>query len=119
MEVIGRIGRGREPGNKRSHGQQHDFAHAPQREPRAKRCIGAGGRPGKAALIGADEGKVAANDIWKLGWTTASGTSSMTASAATAMVRMVSVARSIMTPTKTTAIMMKERLVFPAIFARH
>src|SRR6516164_7778454 len=56
---------------------------------------------------------VAANDIWKLGWTTASGTSSMTASAATAMVRMVSVARSIMTPTKTTAIMMKERCVFP------
>ena len=55
MEVVSRIGRGREPSDERGHGQQHDFAHAPQREPRAKRRIGAGRRPGKAALISADE----------------------------------------------------------------
>jgi len=45
----------------------------------------------------------------KLGCTTASGASSMTASAATAMVRSVSAGRSAMTPTSTTAVMMKER----------
>ena len=54
---------------------------------------------------------VAANDIWKLGCTTASGASSRTASAATAMVRSVSAGRSAMTPTSTTAVMMKERCV--------
>ena len=54
---------------------------------------------------------VAANDIWKLGCTTASGASTMTASAATAMVRRVSGCRSAITPINTTAVMMKERCV--------
>src|SRR4029079_8719315 len=54
---------------------------------------------------------VAANDIWKLGWTTAWGEISSTASAATARVRNVSAARSIMTPSNTMAVMTKARWV--------
>jgi hypothetical protein len=42
------------------------------------------------------------------------GASSMTASAATAMVRKVSACRSAITPISTTAVMMKERLSTPA-----
>ena len=41
---------------------------------------------------------VAANDIWKLGWTTASGANTSTSSAATVSVRIVNVGRSSSTP---------------------
>src|SRR6516165_6300560 len=52
----------------------------------------------------------AANDIWKLGWTIASGASSSTPNAATVSVRKVSVGRSTNTPMRTMPIMMKGAL---------
>jgi hypothetical protein len=57
---------------------------------------------------------VAANDIWKLGRTTAYGKISSTASAAKVSVRRVSAWRSHMTPTSAMATMMKERCVATA-----
>ncbi len=81
-------------------------SRTPHKASRAPRDVSAPaaaqGIPRSYAAISAS---VAANDIWKLGCTTASGTSSITANAATAMVRMVSVARSTITPTSTTAAM--------------
>ena len=54
---------------------------------------------------------VAANDIWKLGCTTASGASAITPSAASARLRSVSAERSTITARSTIAVMMKERCV--------
>ncbi len=54
---------------------------------------------------------VAANDIWKLGCTSASGAIASTINAATASVRKVMARRSTMTAINTTAVMKKERCV--------
>ena len=54
---------------------------------------------------------VAANDIWKLGCTSASGATVSTIRAATASVRNVMARRSTMTAISTTAVMKNERCV--------
>jgi hypothetical protein len=55
--------------------------------------------------------KLLANDIWKLGCTTASGASASTIIAATARVRNVTARRSTITAISTTAVMKNERWV--------
>ena len=66
---------------------------------------------GCSRSISATMPSVAANDIWKLGCTTASGATSITTIAATASVRKVIARRSTMTPISTTAVIKNERCV--------
>ena len=72
---------------------------------------GAANRCGMPIWISATRPSVAANDIWKLGCTSASGAIVSTIIAATARVRNVTARRSTMIAISTTAVMKNERWV--------
>ena len=72
---------------------------------------GEANRRGIPICTSATNPRVAANDIWKLGCTSASGAIVSTIIAATASVRNVTARRSTMTAINTTAVMKNERCV--------
>ncbi len=72
---------------------------------------GEANKRGMPICTSATSPSVAANDIWKLGCTSASGAIASTIIAATASVRNVTARRSTMTAISTTAVMKNERCV--------
>ena len=72
---------------------------------------GVANKAGMPICTSATRPSVAANDIWKLGCTSASGAIASTIRAATASVRKVMARRSTMTAISTTAVMKKDLCV--------